>query len=158
MKDSPLSNGLGNRLDWPSRHLDKDMVNNAMLERVRDGNRKKASAVRVWRIETLVSVRPLPQRMTVPTRNRATSILHSCHDQRSDAISPYYGLLVADDRNSSSNTHTNATPDRGKIQPSKPTSTDRVGTALGISSTRADSALVMKSRVVTRRIPALPYS
>jgi hypothetical protein len=37
---------------------------------------------------------------------------------------------------SPSNTHTNATPDFGKIHPSKPTSTDGVGTDAGLRRMR----------------------
>jgi transposase-like protein len=42
---------------------------------------------------------------------------------------------------SSSSTHTNATPERGKIQPSKVTSTVLAGVSAGAWSTRACSAL-----------------
>jgi len=57
---------------------------------------------------------------------------------------------------SSSSTHTNATPDRGKIQPSKLTSTVLAGTVDGATSMRGDSLLAMKSKVVIRRMSAPP--
>jgi hypothetical protein len=51
-----------------------------------------------------------------------------------------------------SSTHTNATPDLGKIQPSKPTSTDGIGTDGGLRTMRGCWALAMKSRVLIRRM------
>ena len=64
--------------------------------------------------------------------------------------------MVVDQRrvlgSSSSSTHTNATPDFGKIQQSKPISTEGVGTDAGLRRMRGSWALAMKSRVLTRRL------
>lgn len=86
---------------------------------------------------------------TLPSRSIHAVSCQGAH-QSSDTLANQRRRVAA----SSSSTHTNATPDRGKIHPSKLTSTVLAGTVDGASSIRDNTLLAKKSSVFTRRMPA----